>query len=264
MLKTFNTSLKKKGLAPGTVARVTELLRRLINHGVENDLYPAPGVKVTLPDVPNTREPEFLKTDELARLYAVLDAYPDKDIANLVRLALWTGMRKSEIFRLEWDHIDLERGFIRIMQSKGGEPKSIPMCDEVWALLYDRDRFHKREHPKLIFASPRGLVRKDVKSHSSRIKTAAKLPESYRLFHGSRHHFASTLVSSGVDLFTVSKLLTHKDLTMTERYAHLSDETLRNAVNLITPEDKLKANAEHKANAERRAKLTLVPKENTA
>lgn len=45
-----------------------------------------------------------------------------------------------------------------------------------------------------------------------------------------RHHFASSLVSSGVDLFTVSKLLTHKDVSTTTRYAHLADQTLRDAL----------------------------------
>ena len=49
-------------------------------------------------------------------------------------------------------------------------------------------------------------------------------------FNGLRHNFASTLVSNGVDLYTVQKLLTHKDASTTQRYAHLSDKALRDAV----------------------------------
>lgn len=63
----------------------------------------------------------------------------------------------------------------------------------------------------------------------ARIRAAAGLPSGFRL-HGLRHHFASSLVSSGVDLFTVSKLLTHKDVSTTTRYAHLADQTLRDAL----------------------------------
>jgi site-specific recombinase XerD len=57
------------------------------------------------------------------------------------------------------------------------------------------------------------------------------LPTKFRL-HGLRHHYASSLVSAGVDLYTVSKLLTHKDTKTTQRYAHLADQALRDAVNL--------------------------------
>lgn len=57
------------------------------------------------------------------------------------------------------------------------------------------------------------------------------LQQSFRM-HGLRHHFASALVSAGVDLFTVSKLLTHKDVKTTQRYAHLGDQVLRDAVAL--------------------------------
>ena len=57
------------------------------------------------------------------------------------------------------------------------------------------------------------------------------LPPGFRL-HGLRHHYASSLVSAGVDLYTVSKLLSHKDTATTQRYAHLADQTLRDAVDL--------------------------------
>jgi len=70
-----------------------------------------------------------------------------------------------------------------------------------------------------------------VKWPWQRIREDAKLPDNFR-FHGLRHHFASTLASNGVDLYTIQKLLTHKDASTTQRYAHLSDQTLRDAVNL--------------------------------
>ncbi len=52
-------------------------------------------------------------------------------------------------------------------------------------------------------------------------------------FHDLRHDFASNLVQSGVDIYTVKELLGHKDLRMTIRYSHLAPENLRNAVNVL-------------------------------
>ena len=67
----------------------------------------------------------------------------------------------------------------------------------------------------------------------SEIKKKAELPSDFRPLHGLRHHFASMLASSGkVDMYVLQKLLTHKSPTMTQRYAHLRDESLRKASDL--------------------------------
>ena len=75
--------------------------------------------------------------------------------------------------------------------------------------------------------------RVDINKQVNRIKKAAGLPKNFRPLHGLRHAYASMLASSGkVDLYTLQKLLIHKDPRMTQRYAHLRDETLRRASDL--------------------------------
>ena len=224
----LKSSLAKAGKKPGTIAKIIELLRRLINHGTNREYYLAPAVRVKLPRVPLDREPEFLNDKELARLIEVLGAYGDTDVANLVRLALLTGMRRSELFRLEWNDMDLERGFLRIRHPKGGTEESIPLSDAARAVLASQ---HRTRSP-LVFPGRGGRMRADVNRHAKAIRESAKLPTAFRLFHGARHHFASHLVSSGVDLYTVGRLLTHKSPSMTKRYSHLSDTALRKAVNI--------------------------------
>lgn len=73
----------------------------------------------------------------------------------------------------------------------------------------------------------------DINKQVNLIKTAAGLPKDFRPLHGLRHTFASVAVSNGVPLSHVQKLLTHKDPTLTQRYAHLEDEALKNAAKLI-------------------------------
>ena len=69
----------------------------------------------------------------------------------------------------------------------------------------------------------------------SRIRKNAGLSKDFRYLQGLRHTFASELASSGkVDMYTLQRLMTHKDFRMTQRYAHLSDETLKKASNVIT------------------------------
>jgi integrase len=90
----------------------------------------------------------------------------------------------------------------------------------------------KTESP-YVFPGRFGGKRADIKKAVNKIRDAAGLPPTFRALHGLRHVHASLLASSGqVDLFTIQKLLTHKDPRMTQRYAHLRDEALKRASNL--------------------------------
>jgi integrase len=73
----------------------------------------------------------------------------------------------------------------------------------------------------------------DLRRRLNRIRDAAGIPKNFRALHGLRHVYASMLASSGqVDMYTLQKLMTHKSPLMTQRYAHLRDETLKRASNL--------------------------------
>ena len=84
-----------------------------------------------------------------------------------------------------------------------------------------------------MFPGNDGRQRTDIHRQVNKIKKEAKLPEDFRPLHGLRHVYASMLASSGkVDMYTLQKLLTHKSPQMTQRYAHLRDETLKRASEL--------------------------------
>jgi len=70
--------------------------------------------------------------------------------------------------------------------------------------------------------------------HLYRIRENSGLPDSFRPMHGLRHTFASNLANSGkVDMYTLQKLLTHKEFRMIQRYAHLHDDTLKKASEIM-------------------------------
>ena len=92
---------------------------------------------------------------------------------------------------------------------------------------------HIKTSSPYIFPGRGGRQRTDINKPVNAIKKAAGLPKDFRPLHGLRHFYASMLASSGrVDLYTLQKLLTHKSPQMTQRYAHLRDEALREASDL--------------------------------
>lgn len=217
-----------KTKAPGTVKNVIELLRRIINFAENKSLCQGIGFKIEMPKASSLKT-EDLTPDQLAKLLEAIENDENIQAGNMMKMALYTGMRRSEMFRLRWSDIDFQRGFILLRNPKGGTDQKIPLNDATRNLLES----HPRTKSQYVFPGRGGHKRTDIKHQVNRIKEAAGLPKEFRALHGLRHVYASMLASSGqVDLYTLQKLLTHKSPLMTQRYAHLRDEALKRASNL--------------------------------
>jgi integrase len=217
-----------KKRSPATVRNVLELLRRVINFGTKNNLCQGVNFKIQMPTV-NNQKTEDLTTDQLTNLLTAIENSSHPQAGPIMKMALFTGMRRGELFKLKWEDIDFERGFIQIKDPKGGPDQKIPLNDAARNLLAD--------HPPLespyVFPGRGGNQRTDINKAVNEIKKDAALPKDFRPLHGLRHVYASMLASSGqVDMYTLQKLLTHKDPKMTQRYAHLRDDALKRASNL--------------------------------
>jgi integrase len=220
---------RKDKLAPETVKHVLALLKRLHNFAMKKALCPGISFTIELPVVNNIKT-EDLSNEQLNRLMSVLnDHEQNPQITTLMRLALLTGMRKGELIKLEWSDINYEKKFILIRDPKGKKDQRIPLNKAAKHLL---NNHNIKTHTKCpaVFLNRKGTRLTDPRRQINRIKKLANLPENFRPLHGLRHVFASMLASSGkVDMYTLQKLLTHKSPMMTQRYAHLRDETLKQA-----------------------------------
>jgi integrase len=108
-----------------------------------------------------------------------------------MKLALLTGMRRSEMFRLKWDHVNFENGFLRIVDPRGGPDQDIPLNPEAVQLL----EAHRRTAmgSPYVFPGRNGGQRVTIAVQVGRIKKAAGLPDDFRPLHGLRHYAVNTL-----------------------------------------------------------------------
>jgi len=223
-----------KELKPASVRQVLMLLQRTINFGIEKQIIQPINFKLKMPKV-NNQKTEKLSNEQLNRLLDVLNSETHNIASPIMKLALYTGMRKSEILSLKWDDLDFEQGFIYLRDPKSGYDEKIPMnaqAKEVFLGLSKKDSGY-------VFTGHTGKKLKDIRHVVNKIRNKAQLPDGFRPLHGLRHVFASMLASSGkVDMYTLQKLLTHKSPIMTQRYAHLRDDALKNASNVIGEEIK--------------------------
>ncbi len=221
------TLLKEK--SPQTVKLILALLKRIINFGVKKQLCEPLSFHIELPRVDNIKT-EDLSSEQLQRLLKAIEADKNIQVSNLMKLALFTGMRAGELFKLQWSDLDFKKGFIHIRDPKSGVSQPIPMNSLARQVL----KSHPQTGSPYVFPGRNGKQRVEIHIQTRRIKDRAGLPKDFRPLHGLRHVYASMLASSGqVDLYTLQKLLTHKIPLKTQRYAHLRDETLKKASNLL-------------------------------
>ena len=214
-----------KGKSDQTKVHVYRLLERISNYGYKEKNSQKLGCHIEKPKLNNIKI-EDLTGDQLEALLQAIDDDENIQAANLMRMVLFSGMRRGELFKLKWADVDFDRGFITIKDPKGGPNQVIPMNDGARGVL----KSHVRTKSPYVFPGRGGRQRVDINKQVNRIKTRAGLPKGFRPLHGLRHVYASMLASSGqVDLYTLQKLLTHKDPRMTQRYAHLRDQTLKDA-----------------------------------
>ena len=173
---------------------------------------------------------EDLNPDQLENLLKAIEKDENIDVGNMMLMALYTGMRRGEMFKLQWRDINLDTGFILLKDPKGGPDQKVPVNDMVRGLL---NSIVQTKSP-YVFPGRNGGKRTTTGVAGRRIRESAGLPDDFRPMHGLRHVYASMLASSGnVDMYVLQKLMTHKSPKMTQRYAHLRDESLKNAAGQI-------------------------------
>jgi integrase len=232
--------LKKKLLddhkSPRTVQYVFATFRQVWNMAKRDGLVieESPTKKVKIPKSDNKRQ-RFLTQDEEQALLAKLTT-KSLQVHNIALLSLRTGMRASEIFNLKWGHIDTENGRILIVDAKGDKSRAAFMTQDIKALFSNMDQ---KGPDTYVFLSAKSGKVKEVSNTFSKVVDELKLNEGrsdtrqHICFHTCRHTFASRLAESGVDLYTIKTLLGHSTIALTERYSHLSEGTLQNAIRTL-------------------------------
>lgn len=178
--------------------------------------------------------PKFLSRDEYDHLLKVVD---DELFRDLIRFAIGSGMRLSEISHLRHGDVDEELGLIYVQTRKGFTTKSGDRTVPLSPLARDAYESRRFVYPgkrvpntALIFSSKETPLSTSYISHKvKRYLRKAGLDEAYH-FHTFRHTFASWLRIDGVGLDRIQEWLGHSSITTTEIYAHLSPENARDEI----------------------------------
>ncbi len=216
--------------APGGANRALATLRQILNHAKAHGhlkANPASGVRRN----PQRTFNRFLSREESKRLHAELDRLvaerPERAAqADVIRLLYYTGCRCSEIRTLRW--CEVGSGVLDLVDSKTG-PRKVYLNSEARRIIARQPRSGSAH----VFPSPSdpNLPISDAMKLWLTLRKRADL-QDVRL-HDLRHNFASQAALNGVPLPTVARLLGHRQVSMTLRYAHVADRDIEAAAERI-------------------------------
>jgi integrase len=225
----YKTQRRDEGGSPSTINRELALLRHAFNVAIKEWEWcrDNPVRRVAMERVNNARV-RYLTNEEFERVLQVCPAW----VQPLVLVARYTGLRRGNVQTLRWDQVDLNRQVLIVEQTKNGDPIGLPLCRRLVDLFESLRRVRHVGSP-YIFSRKDGSPYPGVTVRSVFKKACRKAGIHDFRFHDLRHTFASSLVQRGVDLYQVQRLLGHRDAKMTQRYAHLAPENLREAVRVL-------------------------------
>ena len=221
----FHVKMKK---TPRQANHCLSVISKMMSWAQQSELRPnTQNPVVGIKRFKENKKERYLSLDEfkaLGDLLAQLESNGDESpfVIAALRLYLFTGARRGEILELQWKHVDLAVGVLRLPDSKTGQ-KTVHLNAAAVEVLTALPRI--TGNPYVIVGKKEGSHMVNITKPWMRIRKLIGL-EDVRL-HDLRHSFASVIASSGGSLVMIGKLLGHTQAQTTQRYAHLFDDPLK-------------------------------------
>ena len=227
----FKSSLKNKTV---TYNRCFGLISKVFRTAegwdyVEKDTDPCRGVS----KYPETKRELFLTAQQLTLLETELSKRQQTGrispyLVAAIRLIMYTGCRLREILDLKWVDVHLDEKYLLLKDSKTGE-RIVPLNESALNILKGIEK--KIDNPHVACGAKRGQSLASPFGTWDSIRKEIGIPK-LRL-HDLRHSFASFAIKQGLDIFLIAKLLGHKQVQTTMRYAHIGKDDLIKASNVV-------------------------------
>ena len=226
----------KLGKTRGTHAanQAIRLFRRLMNFSISRYQIPATNPCSGVEWFKDGRRNVIIKPADFKLWYDTVDMMANETARDYLFLILFSGLRRTEGFALEWQHVDLHGKTLTIPTTKNGEQHTLPLSNFLHKLLSDRyERWHKP--PGFVFPGTWSKVG-HITNMQHAIKLIKKAGLNYTL-HDLRRTFITTAINLQLNDWTVKRLANHKQADVTgKHYASLSVDKLREPMERISVE----------------------------
>lgn len=219
--------------SPRSIRYALAVIRQVFNFARYCKVYAGdnPIKNVKMPQEDNRRF-RFLSHEEAEKLLLALKS-KSQQLYEISLISLQCGARADEVLSLKWNDVDFEQKTLTLWDTKNTKTRMAHMTEDMKKMLLNKK---SDAQGVLVFPGKGDVQSKQISATFNRTVEELGLNKNCSdkrmkvVFHTLRHTFASWLVQNGESLYTVKELMGHSTLSMTERYAHLSPETLKKAI----------------------------------
>jgi integrase len=218
--------LRKNNTVIRYIASISIVLEYCVKEWLWITQNPARSIKKPKVGKGKTR---FFDQEEIQKIKALCAETDSSLLLPIFTLALHSGMRKGEVLSIKWENVDFKNREIHLPMTKNGEPRDIPMTDEVYQILCELANLKHADISGLVFPSPNNPCKPiDIKSTWERVLRKAGIQGA--TFHTIRHTACSYLAQIGVPPILIARIVGHKDSRTTDRYTHAVKTHTREAM----------------------------------
>ena len=230
---------KQKTLAPKTINHITQLIGTIYNYNIQHKYVKIDNPVTSVKKLAlNNERLRYLDKDEIIELFDAIE--DDEQLLLFVKLALQTGARANTIINIKKKDIDLQNKIISLQDYKNNSFYKGFLQDDIIDLLTTRLKQLKSNDLVLLYHTEaknlQTYISKKLLPILNQLFNTELLKHDIQnraVIHTLRHTFASHLAINGTPIFTIQKLMNHKDINMTLRYAKLAPDSGREFINKL-------------------------------
>jgi len=211
--------------------RLRALVHTVFNQAIDKGLCEGPNPTQGVKKFTEKKRDRFLDGEELKRFFLALDEEPSDKVRDYLKVALFTGARRTNVLEMQWEEIDFATHLWRIPDTKTGEPLVVPLTQQALDVLTQR-REYADGSPWVFPGVGKTGHLTDPTRIWKRVLRRAGL-ENLRL-HDLRRTLGSWQAMTGASLHVIGKSLGHKQTSTTEIYARLQTDPIRESVDKAT------------------------------
>jgi integrase len=225
-VSSFKDYLERQNLGINSIATYLNALKAVLNRAVrENLIIKNP---FNIPIKTQFREKVFLNEDEVMKISKVKKLTEKQEQSRLAFLfACFSGLRISDLKKLKWSNLDIKRRKISLIQVKTSDYVYLPLAKTCVGILKQL-----KKTSEYVFPFISSVQTQTYDFHLRAIIKKARIDKNVTS-HTARHTFATMALTKGVDIYTVSKILGHSDIKVTQVYAKIIDSKKDEAINKL-------------------------------
>jgi len=216
-------------LTNATINRYRSAISVVFSYACRHYELPDNPVRYIPSKAENNGRVRYLSNEEKLRLFEACRCSQWDKLYLIVLLAITTGARRGELLNLKWGNIDLHNNLAYVETSKNGQPRVLPLTQEVVSELL----LFKKEDDNLLVFNSKIKPEKPFCFTKQWKKALVEAKVDNFTFHSLRHTTASYLAQSGASLLEVANVLGHKNISVTKRYSHLCVNSKTKLINSV-------------------------------